>query len=88
MIKKCTLSEIAEVRNIKRVRDIEDFIASGDDCCEYVLEKGEKPYNVQAAFCNSIRNRQYYKDMIHCVTRVGRVFLVRNENKRVRDNNA
>lgn len=90
MIKKCTLKDIESISGYRnRIRDIEEFIQSGADCCEYVLREREKPETAQCGFCAAIARRKYYSELVRCITRNGRVFLVRHENKRTDgENNA
>ena len=86
MIKACTLDDIPSKgnrQNLKRIKDIEDFIATGADCCEVVLE-GQDAAKARAALDNAIKKRNYYRDLVFVVQRKNRIFLVRHENKRVK----
>lgn len=89
MIKKCRLEDIpgcgTRMRVGRRIADIEEFIASGDDCCEIVLKEGEKPGRVSTTYNTSIRKRQYYRDVCNAILRDGRVFLIRKEEKRMKE---
>lgn len=89
MIKKCRLQDVpgraTRARVGHRIADIEAFIASGDDCCEIVLKEGEKPDRVSTTYRNSIRKRQYYSDVCDAILRDGRVFLIRKEDKRIKE---
>ena len=88
MIKQCTMKDIENAGgNRNRINDIEAFIRSGADCCEYVLMDMEKPQAAQASFCAAIARRKYYSDLVRCISRKGRVFLVRHENKRTEGTN-
>lgn len=91
MIKKCRLSDIpgdARFRQAgRRISDIEEFIASNDDACEVILTPGEKAKNVQVCFITAIGRRQYYKDIVQCIVRCNRVFLIRKEEKRIKEDN-
>jgi N-glycosylase/DNA lyase len=86
MIKSCTLDDIptkGNKQNLKRIKDIEDFIATGADCCEVVLDD-QNPVKVRAALDNAIKKRNYYRDLVFVIQRKNRIFLVRHENKRVK----
>ena len=91
MIKKCSLNDIANITKAKigrRIADIEEFIRSGEDCCEVILDPNEVPKNVQSSFLNAARRREYYDGLVQVILRGNKVYLVRKENKRVRENNA
>lgn len=64
---------------LNRIRDIERFIASGDDACEIILEAGEKPASVSGSIREAIKRRQYYSDLVEAFMRDGRVFIVRKK---------
>ena len=66
--------------------DIDDFLATGADACEIILEEGESPNAVCGALRNAIDSRKHYGDMLYVTQRAGRVFLVRWPDKR--SNNA
>lgn len=89
MIKKCRLQDIPgygdKRRTGRRIRDIEEFIASGEDCCEIVLEDGENPRRVSSTYISAIQKRQYYRDICYAILREGRVFLIRKEEKRIKE---
>ena len=72
MIKKCTWADVHRTnkrRYGKRVADIEAFLATGDDLCEYVMQPGETAKYVQSSFLNAIAKRQHYSETIYCTTR-------------------
>lgn len=91
MIKKCKLSDIPGLNAYKyfgkRIADIEAFIQSGDDCCEVALTEGEKSFSVAGTLNRAIRNRQYYKDVCYAISRNGRAYLIRKEEKRMKEDN-
>lgn len=67
----------------KRICDIEEFIKSGEDACEILLQKGENIKHVFVSYHNAINRRQYYKDLVRVCQRNKRLFMVRVEGKRV-----
>ena len=86
MIKACRLEDIpakGNKQNLKRIKDIEDFISTSEDCCEVILD-GQDAVKVRSALDNAIKKRSYYRDLVFAVQRKNRVFLVRHENKRVK----
>lgn len=89
MIKKCRLQDIPgggdKRKTGPRLRDIEEFIASGEDCCEIVLKDGENPRYVSTTYNGAICKRQYYSDICYAVLREGRVYLIRKEEKRIKE---
>ena len=91
MIRKCSWSDVKRTtkrRYGKRINDIEAFLASGDDCCEYVMEPGERAKYVQSSFLNAIAKRSHYRDSVYCTTNGGRVFLCKFPEKRKENRNA
>ena len=61
-----------------RVTDVEDFLESGSECCEIVVNDEEVTKTVWAAYHNAI-TRLGYCDLVRVRQRGGRIFLVRRE---------